>query len=586
MSDNTLYYGDNLEILRRYVKDESVDLVYLDPPFNSNVDYNVLFAEKDGTEAASQIKAFKDTWHWSIEAEREYRETLERCGNHRCAAVLVGLRQILGQSDMMAYLVMMTARLVELRRVMRSHASLYLHCDPNASHYLKLLLDAVFGYDCYQNEIIWRRTGAHNKVQRYGPIHDVILFYSRSAEFRWTSPKRPYMRKHIEENYVEDGEGLRSNFYGNVLTGSGTRGGESGQAWRGFDPTSKGRHWAIPSALLRDVDLDISEMSTLEKLEWLYQNGFIEITKGEAWPSYSHRLRSGDGQPMPDIWAYQPYTEGTVWGTEDGIDADVRWLNPRDKERLGYPTQKPEGLLERIIQASSKPGDVVLDPFCGCGTTIAAAQKLGRKWIGIDITHLAITLIKKRLRDTYGDEIVKQYKVVGEPTDVAGAGELAKQDRFQFQYWALGLVNARPYEQKKGADLGIDGRLYFHDEGESGKTKQIILSVKSGKLKATDVRDLRAVIDREKAEIGVLIALDDFSQPMRAEAASAGFYKSPGYNDSYPRMQLLTIQELIEGKRIEMPQEKHTNVTFKQAPKATPKKRKGKRLAFDGDTEY
>jgi site-specific DNA-methyltransferase (adenine-specific) len=583
MADNVLYYGDNLDILKRYVKDESVDLVYLDPPFNSNVDYNVLFQERDGTEAASQIKAFKDTWTWTIETEAEYQRTVEECGQHRVVTALSGLRQILGQSDMMAYLTMMAARLVEIRRVMKPTASLYLHCDPTASHYLKLLLDATIGPAGFLNEIVWRRTGSHGKVRRYGPVHDTLLFYANGPDFVWNNPVRPYMKAHVEEYFIRDTGGWRSNYYGNVLTGSGTRGGESGKKWRDFDPTSKGRHWAIPSKLLREVEEDISELSVLEKLEWLYQHKFIEIREGEAWPIYTHYLREGDGQALSDIWAYQPYTEGLLWETPEGIDADVRWLSTRDKERLGYPTQKPVGLLERIINASSNPGDTVLDPFCGCGTTVDAAQKLDRKWIGIDITHLAITLINKRLLDTHGEAISARYEVVGQPKDVAGARALAKQDRFQFQWWALDLVHARPYEQKKGADQGIDGRLYFHDESESGKTKQIIISVKSGKLKATDVRDLRAVIDREQAAIGVLISLEDFSGPMRAEAASAGFYDSP-WGGKHPRLQLLTIQDLFDGKKIDMPPV--ANVTFKKAPKAKPKKRKGKKLAFDGELEY
>lgn len=547
MSENTLYYGDNLEILRRYVKDESVDLVYLDPPFNSNVDYNVLFAERDGTDAASQIKAFKDTWHWTLESQRAYEDILASdIAGYRLKQCISGIYGMLPKSDMLAYLCMMAQRLMHLKRVMKPHASLYLHCDPSASHYLKIILDGVFGPERFLNEIIWKRTSSHNDSKRWASIHDVLLFYSKDRSFLWN----PQFLGH-QEDYVE-------SFY------------------RHHDAHGRYRLDHIIRSKSMGPRPNLAYEFNGYKPEWGWR---VKKEKLEALAKAGRLQWSSSGRPY--LKRYLIEQRGTPISS---VITDIPPIGAQAKERLGYPTQKPEGLLERIIQASSNPGDVILDPFCGCGTTIAAAQKLGRKWIGIDITHLAITLIKKRLLDAYGEGVTKEYEVVGEPTDVAGAQELAKQDRFQFQYWALGLVGARPYEQKKGADQGIDGRLYFHDEGD--KTKQVILSVKSGKLKATDVRDLRAVIDREKAEIGVLIALEDFSQPMKAEAASAGFYKSLGYNQSYPRLQLITVQDLLDGKRIEMPLEKHTNVTFKQAAKAVPKKRKGKRLAFDGDTEY
>lgn len=255
-------------------------------------------------------------------------------------------------------------------------------------------------------------------------------------------------------------------------------------------------------------------------------------------------------------------SEGT---RQQDIITDIPPINSQAAERLGYPTQKPEPLLERIVKSSSNEGDTVLDPFCGCGTAIAVAQKLKRNWIGIDITHLAIGLIKSRLRDAFSDEISKTYQVIGEPVSVPDAHELAHEDPFQFQWWALGLVGARRIEQKKGADQGIDGRLYFHDE-EGGKTKQIILSVKSGHVSVKDVRDLRGVIEREKAEIGVLITLEEATKPMCTEAAAAGFYKSPWGN--HPRLQILTIAELLDGKRIDYPPT--INVTHKRAPRYLP----------------
>jgi site-specific DNA-methyltransferase (adenine-specific) len=572
MPDNVLYYGDNLGVMREHIKDASVDLIYLDPPFKSNQDYNVLFAEKDGSQSSAQIQAFDDTWHWDEAAARLYNETVERGG--KVAQAMIAFRTLMGDCDMLAYLTYMAPRLVELRRVMKETGSIYLHCDPTAGHYLKVLMDAIFGPLLFRNDIIWRRTGSHNKTRRFAPIHDLLLFYADPKQMTWNGPVRPFMRGHIQENFIKDDIGYRSDYYGNVLTGSGRRGGESGRVWRGFDPTAKNRHWAIPGAVLEDIGEDMSDLSQHQKLDRLFELGYITIEPGAAWPVYQRYLNTNrDGQPTPDIWAYQPYTQGTVFQTEMGIDEDVRWLSSRDKERLGYQTQKPEGLLERIIRSSSNEHDVVLDPFCGCGTAVAVAQKHKRRWIGIDITYLAINLIKKRMADTCGGLV--QYEVLGEPKDLASAKELAATNPYQFQWWALGLVDARPAEQKKGADKGIDGRMFFHDETK-GDTKQVLFQVKAGHTGVQDVRDLRGTIEREKAEIGVLITMQESTQPMRAEAASAGSYHTPGEVtpgaiQDFPRLQILSIEELMAGKKVARP---FYNVTFKKAPKATVKGKK------------
>jgi site-specific DNA-methyltransferase (adenine-specific) len=261
---------------------------------------------------------------------------------------------------------------------------------------------------------------------------------------------------------------------------------------------------------------------------------------------------------------------------------DIFPINSQAQERLGYPTQKPEALLERIIKASSNEGDVVLDPFCGCGTTVQVAQRLNRRWIGIDITHLAIGLIKKRLADAFGPSIKDNYEVIGEPTDVAGAEALANQtDKYQFQSWALGLCGARPAEGiKKGADRGIDGRLYFHDDA-TGQSKQILFSVKAGHVNVAQVRDLRGVIEREKAEIGVFLCFEEPTKPMLKEAAEAGLYKPQTHDTrSYARLQILTVQQLLDGKRPEYPARR--DATFKQAPRA--KKEKPTNLLLDIDS--
>jgi DNA modification methylase len=540
---NTLYYGDNLDILRRYIADESVDLIYLDPPFKSMQDYNVLFAEQNGSRSKAQIKAFEDTWRWDEGAAEAYQEIVEAGG--KVSQVMQAFRTFLGDSDMMAYLAMMAPRLVELRRVLKSTGSIYLHCDPTASHYLRMLLDAVFGPQNFSSEIIWKRQSAHSSAQRYGPVHDTILYYTHSDAFTWNPQHQDYDPEYLESHYRACDEDGRAYTLSD-LTAAGVRHGSSGKSWRGFDPAAKGNHWKF----------------THENLERLDKEGRLYWPEKGGWPRYRRYLDELKGVTLQDIWT------------------DISPINAKAQERLGYPTQKPQALLERIIEASSNDGDTVLDPFCGCGTTIAAAQGLGRSWIGIDITHLAIGLIKHRLRDAFGDKIA--FKVIGEPVSLPDAEALAAQDPYQFQWWALGLVGARPVEQKKGADRGIDGRLYFHDEAEGKKTKQIILSVKAGHVTVAHVRDLRGVLDREKAEIGVLVSLEPATAPMHREAASAGFYESPGWRKKYPRLQLLTIGEILDGKGIAYPPAQHTNVTFRKAPKAKKEARKHPRLPFSG----
>ena len=524
---NTLYYGDNLEVLRRYVKDESVDLIYLDPPFNSNATYNVLFAEKDGSKAASQIKAFDDTWHWNLDAETAYIELVERGG--KVADAMRAFRTLLGDNDMMAYLAMMAPRLVELRRVLKPTGSIYLHCDPTASHYLKLIMDAVFGLDKFRSEVIWKRTSGHNDAIGFGSVHDSILFYSKSEHALWNETFQPYEENYIQQYYrFKDPDGRC--WMSDNLSASGLSGGGYHYEWKGV----KG-FWRC-------------QASTMQRLD---EEGKIYYTKNGI-PRRKRYLDEAKGMPTQDLWV------------------DIQALRSWHQERLGYPTQKPVALLERIIKASSNEGDIVLDPFCGCGTAIDAAQRLNRRWIGIDITHLAITLIKHRLRTTYGEDL--KFNIVGEPVDLASAQVLAETDPYQFQFWSLGLVGARPAEQKKGADRGIDGRIYFHDE-KGGRTKQVIISVKAGKVQVSFIRDLRGVLDREKAEIGVLIAMNPPTRDMEREAVSAGFYDSP-WGTRHPRIQILTIEQLLDNRKIDYPGRGIADSTFKEAQRV--KKEAGK----------
>lgn len=530
---NTLYYGDNLDVLRRYIADESVDLIYLDPPFKSDQNYNVLFAEQDGSRSAAQIKAFEDTWRWDQAAATAYEATVE-CGG-AVSRVLQAFRTFLGENDMLAYLAMMAPRLVELRRVLKSTGSIYLHCDPTASHYLKMLMDATFRPENFRNEIVWQRTLAKGLMSRRLPDnHDVILAYQKTAEATWNLGDAfvPYDAENLDEK----------------TAGKYTLRDENGRLYQLTSLINPNPD--RPNLTYEFLGVRRVWRWTKKRMLAAHNAGLIVQPSPGAVPRFKRYLDEQRGKALGDVWT------------------DIPPINARAQERLGYPTQKPEALLERIIKTSSNQGDVILDPFCGCGTTIAASQKLGRTWIGIDITHLAITLIRHRLFTAYGGKA--EYEVIGEPVSLPDAELLAAEDKFQFQWWALGLVGARPAEQKKGADKGIDGRLYFHDE-PGGKTKQIILSVKGGDLKATDVRDLRGVIAREHAEIGVLITLQEPTKAMRAEAASAGFYKQPTVDQGarqYPHLQIITVGELLAGRRIQYPSIGYLNVTFKQAPRA------------------
>ena len=537
MADNTLYYGDNLTVLREHVKDESVDLVYLDPPFNSNQIYNVLFTEKNGSASQSQVKAFEDTWRWDEKAIHAYQEVVERGG--RISEALQAFRRLLGDSNLVAYLAMMAPRLVELRRVLKPTGSIYLHCDPTASHYLKVLMDAVFGPVNFRNEIVWKRTTAHNDPKRYGANTDIILFYTKRDSWTWNPIYKAHGKRYIGRFDRKDEDGRL--WADDNLTAKGLSGGGYEYEYKGVKSL-----WRVP----------------LESMQRLDEEGKLHFTQ-KGGIRIKRYLDEVKGVVLQCLWD------------------DIPPINSQAKERLGYPTQKPEALLERIISVSSNEGDVVLDPFCGCGTTIAAAAKLNRRWVGIDITYLAITLIKHRLRSAFGEE--HPYVVVGEPASLADAQALAQNDPYQFQWWALGLVGARPVEQKKGADRGIDGRLYFHDEPKGGKTKQIVLQVKAGHATPAQVRDLRGVVERESAELGVLITMQEPTQAMRAEAALAGTYKSPWRKKLIARIQILTIGDLLAGKGIDYPPSSQVNVTFRKAPRMRPRgyDRKGKLFAED-----
>jgi site-specific DNA-methyltransferase (adenine-specific) len=522
---NTLYYGENLNVLREHITNESIDLIYLDPPFNSKRDYNLLFKSPGGPMSKAQIEAFEDTWHWNEQAEREFDEILHQ-SNTDVSEMMQSLRRFLGENDMMAYLIMMANRLIELRSVLKSTGSLYLHCDPTASHYLKIVLDGVFGKENFKNEIIWQRTNSHNAAGQYGRIHDTIFFYVKTSDYKWRTVSTEYSAAQLKRYNTENGR----LYTGQDLTAPRPDNDSGKFEWRGTMP-SEGRGWGY----------------TVEQLEEWWNKGLI-LTKQDGTPRMDGLKKYLDempGKALQSIWY------------------DIPRIANTSAERLGYPTQKPLALLERIISVSSNEGDVVLDPFCGCGTAIHAAQKLNRKWIGIDITHLAISLIEKRLKDSFKTGL--EFEIHGTPKDLESARDLAKRDKYQFQWWAVSLVEAQPFQgKKKGADTGIDGIKYFRDLDKKDARK-IVVSIKGGEnLKADDVRALNHVREREKAEIALFISLEETTRGMKTDAASAGFYESPT-GRKFPRVQLLTIEGLLnKSQRAEHP-DYEPNLNFKKA---------------------
>lgn len=517
---NKLYYGDNLHVLRRYVPDASVDLIYLDPPFNSERAYSAIFKGADALESDAQVQAFTDFWRWDDIAQAHFSTLTEgeTAAPEPVANLLVALRSLLNDNNLFAYLVMMTVRLLELRRVLKPTGSLYLHCDPTASHYLKLVLDTLFGAENFRNEIIWQRATAKNDSMRFGRSHDVIFFYTAGAKFTWNPQYGPLGDETINHNYTMVEAGTERRYQLCDLTAN-KPGGDVDYEWHGARPY-KGRHWAF----------------SRENMDKFLKEGRI-VFRRTGMPRLKKYLDEQPGVPLHDIWG------------------DIR-LSTATKERLGYPTQKPVALLERILTASSNPGDVVLDPFCGCGTAIEAAERLKRRWIGIDITHLAISIIRRRFKALPN----ATFEVRGEPADAAGAQELVEEDPYQFQWWALDKIGARPSgnfvgrEGKKGADRGVDGVIHFRDR-EGGPAQRIIVQVKGGHhVGPAMIRDLRGTMEREGAAMGVFLTLHEATEEMVREAKRAEMWTSETWHRHYPRIQILTVKQVLAGtKKVEFP---------------------------------
>ncbi|MEV0417330.1 DNA methyltransferase [Streptosporangium canum] len=514
---NKLYYGDNLEVLRE-LPSEIVDLVYLDPPFNSNRSYNVLFKQKSGQDAQAQIEAFDDTWTWSHETEGLYIEIVNGSAPVRVAEALEAMRKLLGDNDVLAYLVMMTARLIQLHRVLKPTGSMYLHCDSTASHYLKILLDAIFGPVNFRNEIVWRRTStvkgnAGQGAKHFGRNTDTILFYTKSQQYTFNALYVPYSQEYIKSkfSYIEPETGRRFQTVSMEGPGGAAKGNPS------YEVLGVTRYWRFSST----------------EMERLLAEGRVYQGKPGGVPRQKYYLDEGKGVQIQSMWA------------------DIDAINSQAAERLGYPTQKPLPLLERIISASSNPGDLVLDPFCGCGTTVDAAQKLGRRWMGIDVTTLAVDLIDARLRHTYGENIQETYELLGIPRDLEGAASLFQRSPFEFERWCVMMLDGQPNEKQVG-DKGVDGVIRFPIDAK-GNSEKALVSVKGGGTNPSHIRDLVGTVKSQRAAMGIFVCMQKPTKLMIDAANHSGVYTYPVNNQKYPAVQIITVEELIAGKRPSMP---------------------------------
>ena len=463
----------------------------------------------------AQIEAFDDTWSWSHESEEQYYELIGGAVPLRVAEALESMRKLVGDNDVLAYIVMMTSRLSELFRVLKPTGSIYLHCDPTASHYLKIVMDAIFRPENFRGEITWLRTTTHNDAKRWSPNADIILYYGKSSSVTWNPVYVDYSDEYIETKYRhENHEGRRYRL--DNMTSPNPRPNLTYE-WRGFPPPANG--WRFSKERMAELDAE-------DRIHY--------PDSKEKRPQFKRFLDEQKGVVAGNVWT------------------DINPINSQARERLGYPTQKPIALLERIVEASSNDGDIVLDPFCGCGTTIDAAQRLGRQWIGIDITYLSVDLIRKRLRDTYGSRIEKQYEVHGIPQDLAGAQAMFDKNPFEFERWAVSLIDGQPNEKQVG-DKGIDGVVRFPTDKKMSAGR-VIVSVKGGRqLNPAMVRDLIGTVNSQRAEMGVLVLMNPPTRGMKEAAKQSGRYEWALFGRTYPKVQIITVPDLFAGKSVDMP---------------------------------
>jgi site-specific DNA-methyltransferase (adenine-specific) len=527
-SPNHLYFGDNIDWLEK-LEPESVDLVYLDPPFNSKAQYNVIYETPDEKRGTAQAKVFRDSWTWEDEATDCFNRVLARGG--KVASIVNAMANSFERNDTMAYVVMMAARLSLIRDVMKSTGSLYLHCDPTASHYLKLVLDGLFGDQNFRNEIIWKRTGSHGGSKRWGPVHDTILFYTKSTNYTWNRVFQEYDKSYLDNFYRFNDD--RGRYRLVTLSGAGIRSGDSGKPWRNVDPTTAGRHWAVPARALAAAypGKDLAGLTTQEKLDLLDMAGLI------YWP------------PRGSVPQQKRYSDENPGVQVQDIITDIGPISSQSKERLGFPTQKPVSLLRRIIEASTNEGETVLDPFCGCGTTVYAAADMKRNWIGIDVSYYGTRLVQRRIVENFGEDY--PLEVSGIPADFVSAEALAERDQYGFQQWAVGELNCQLWNDgKKGADGGIDGEMWFY----AGPTApgRLLVQVKGGrKIGVGAVREFKTVLKDNDAQMGVFFCRSDTTQEMRTAAAELGKFKIGSV--TYNRLQLITLSDWVAGRRPPLP---------------------------------
>jgi len=534
---NTLYYGDNLSWMDHWGVEEIADLIYLDPPFNSNEDYNILFG-LGGNGTPAQMRAFEDTWRWGHKAAEDRDTALQLGGS--LANAIEAFEKLFPASPMLAYLCHLAPRLHKLHGLLKQRGSIYLHCDDTAGPHIKLLMDAVFGPENYRNLVIWRRATSHNDASRFGRIADLILFYSKGSDPYWNGDAiaTPKSSKEIAASYPSQDD--RGRFRADNLTGplhGAPKSSPSTMPWRDYDVHAMGRCWSVPKTGHYATYIEQHFIPNYKKIKGVHDRldrldeaRLIYHPKKGRWPGLK-RYASADRSNPPQNIILEP-TGFTNFN--------------KGKEYLGYPTQKPEALLRKLIDAACPPRGLVLDPYCGCGTAIHVAQQTSRAWIGIDITHLAIGIIEHR----FSERLNLRPRVVGQPQDMQGARDLFDRDPFQFEAWAVSRIPGIIPNEIQSGDRGVDGRGYAP---EGDRRHLVLVQVKGGKsVSPATVRELRGTMARENARLGILIVMDDkvLTRGARKEMAQGTVNISGA---KYNLMQEWTIQDFFDGKRPELP---------------------------------